>query len=69
MERKVLKSFIRTNIKNIVACSHDYKLLCVDDKPFKLYLDENGVYNFINSMIKESKYCSHVMKKNSTKNL
>ena len=27
------------------------------------YLGEDGVYNFINSMIRESKYCSEVIKK------
>ena len=27
------------------------------------YLGEDGVYNFINSMIRESKYCSQVIKK------
>ena len=40
-----------------VACSYGYKLVCVDDKfskPFKSYLDEDVVSNFINSMIKES---------------
>ena len=39
---------------------------CVDNKfsnDFKLYLGEDAVYNFISSMIKESKYCSDVMKK------
>ena len=36
------------------ACSHGYKLACIDDKfskPFKSYLDENAAYNFISSMI------------------
>ena len=36
------------------ACSNGYKLVCVDDKlskPFKSYLGEDAVYNFI------SKYC------------
>ena len=40
-------------------CSYGYKLVCIDDKfskPFKTYLGEDAVYNFINSMIKESKY-------------
>ena len=49
-----------------VACSYGYKLICVDDKfskPFKSYLHEDAVYNFISSMIKESKYCSNVKKK------
>ena len=48
-----------------VACSYGYKLVCVDDKfskPFKSYLGEDTVYNFISSM-KESKYCSDVIKK------
>ena len=49
-----------------VACSYGYKLLCVDDKfskPFKPYLSEDVVYNFIGSMIEESKCCSDMMKK------
>ena len=57
--------------KNI-ACSYSYKLVCVDDKfskPFKTYLSENAVYDFINSMIKESKYCSDVIKKTQPKKL
>ena len=50
-----------------VACSYGYKLVCVDDrfsKPFKSYLGEDVVYNF---MIEASKYCSHVMKKHFNK--
>ena len=53
-----------------VVCSYGYKLECVDDKfskPFKSYLDEHAAYNFISSMIKESKYCSDVMKKHFNK--
>ena len=45
-------------------------MLCVNDKfrkRFKTYLGENSVQNFINSMIKESKYCSEVMKKHFNK--
>ena len=34
-----------------------------------LYLGENFVYNFINSVIEESKYCSDVMKKQLNKEL
>ena len=37
--------------------------------PFKSYLGEDAVYNFINSMVDESKYCSNVMKKKLTKDL
>ena len=55
-----------------VACSYGYKLLCIDDKfskPFKLYLGKDAIYNVINSMIEESKYCGDVMKKNLNKKL
>ena len=31
-------------------------------KPFKKYLGKDAVYNFINSMIEESRYCNEVMK-------
>ena len=34
-----------------IACSYDYKLVYVDNKfskPFKLYLGQDAVYNFIN---------------------
>ena len=53
-----------------VACSYNYKLVCVDDnfcKPFKPYLGKNAVYNFISSMIEENKYGSDVMKKHTSK--
>ena len=55
-----------------VAWSYGYILACVGDKfskPFKSYLGEDTVYNFISSMIKVSKYCSDVMKKNFNKEL
>ena len=42
-----------------LGCSYGYKLLCVDckfSKPFKSYVGEDAVYDFINSMIEESKY-------------
>ena len=35
--------------------------VCVDDtfsKSFQTYLGKDAVYNFINSLIEESKYCS-----------
>ena len=53
-----------------IACSYGYKLECVDDKlikPFKSYLREDAGYNFISSMIEESKYCRDVMKKHFNK--
>ena len=55
-----------------IACSYGYKLVCVDDKfskAFKTYLGENAKCNFINSMIKESKYYIEVMKKHFNKEL
>ena len=55
-----------------VACSYGYKLVCVDGQfsnPFKSYLGKDSVYNFISSMIEESKYCSDVMKKKINKEL
>ena len=38
--------------------------MCIDkfSTPFKSYLGEDGVYNFVNSMIEENKYCSDVLK-------
>ena len=36
-----------------VACSHGYKLVCVDDKfskPFKSYLGKEAVYTFISNI-------------------
>ena len=52
-----------------IACSYGYKFVCVDDKPFKTYVDEDAVYNFINIIIEESKHCSDVMKKYFNKEL
>ena len=55
-----------------IACSCGYKLVCADDKfskPFKTYLGEDAIYNFINNMIEESKYCSEVIKKHFNKEL
>ena len=51
-----------------VAFSYGCKLVCVNDKfskPFKSYLGEDDVYNFISSMIEESECYSDVMKKQS----
>ena len=46
--------------------------MCQNDKfskPFKTYLDKNAVYNFINNIIEESKYCSEMVKKHFNKHL
>ena len=55
-----------------VACSYGHKLVCVDDTfsmPFKSYLAKDVVYNFISSIVEESKYCSDVIKNILTRNL
>ena len=55
-----------------VSCGYGYKLVSVDDtfsKPFKSYLGEDTVHNFINSIDEESKHCSDVMKKHFNKEL
>ena len=41
-----------------VPWSYGYKLACVDDKFSKPYLRKDAVYNFINSIIEESKCCN-----------
>ena len=59
------ESYTKKYQKN-VACSYGHKLVCVDDKfsePFRSYLGKDAVYNFTDSMKKESKYFSDVMKK------
>ena len=38
-------------------------------KPFKSYLGEDAVCNYIKSIIKESRYCGEVMKKHFNKDL
>ena len=38
-------------------------------KSCKTYLGEDAVYNFINNMIKESKYCSDMIKNHFNKEL
>ena len=55
-----------------VTCSYRYKLVCVDDKfskPFKSYLGKDTAYDFISSMIEESRYCTDVTKKHFNKEL
>ena len=67
MKRKIQNSPILTIIKNILLVVMAINQLCVDDKfikHFKTYLDKDAVYNFIDNVIKNSKYCSDVMKKN-----
>ena len=56
----------KNNFQNHVGCSFGYKLLCVDDqfsRPYRSYLGQNTAHKFITNMVKESKYCSRMMKK------
>ena len=62
MEAK-FKWFLYKKYQNHACCSYRNKLVYVDDKfskPFKSDLGEDAIYNFINSMIEENKYCSDV---------
>ena len=65
--------FYTNKYQKQVGCSYSYTLLvCLNDKlnrPFKLYLGVDDVYNCINSMIKRSKYCTYIMNKSCNKNL
>ena len=38
-------------------------------KPFSPYLDEDAVYNFINSMMEESNLCTDIMNKHFNKEI
>ena len=70
--KKCLNEFYINKYKKDVASSCGYKLVCVDDKfskHFRSYWDEDTVYNFISSMIEESKCCTDVMKKHFSKEL
>ena len=65
------ESYANKNQKH-VALSYGNKLVCVNDqlsKPFKSYLGGNAVYNFINIMIEESKFCTNIMQKHLNKEL
>ena len=62
----------RKKYQKHISCSYGYRLVCVDDKfskPFRTYLGENTVNNFINNLIEENKYCGDVMKKHFNKDL
>ena len=67
-----IKEYYTNKYQKHIASSYGYKLVWVDDTfsmRFKTYLGKDAVYNFINSMIKESKYCSNMMKKGFNKEL
>ena len=66
------KESYKNKYQKFIACSYSCKLVHVDDnlsKSFKTYLGKGAVYNFINSMIEERKYCSDLIKYILTKNL
>ena len=72
MESKIKKKTYTNKYQKYIVCSYGYKLVCPDDtfsKLFKKYLGEDAVYNFINSVIEESEYCSKMMKKHFSKEL
>ena len=54
-------------------CGYGYKVVCCYDdkhtKPIQLYRGEKAVYNFMENMLKEVKYCKKVMKKHFDKPL
>ena len=59
-KKKIQMKLILKNYQKHVECNFGYKLVCVDDKVSKPL---DAVYDFINCMIEESKYCSDVTKK------
>ena len=48
-------------------CGYGYKVVCCYDdkysKPIKIYRGEKAVYNFMEKMLEEVKYCKYVMTK------
>ena len=70
--KQIPKGPYTNKYENHIGWGYGYKEVCVDDefsKVFKTYLDKDVVYNFINNMIEESKYCIEVMDKNFYKEL
>ena len=69
MKNKILKSLIRTEIKNmlLVVIAINYCVVDKFSKTFNSYLGEDVIYNFINSMMKESKSCTDIMRKHFNK--
>ena len=61
--RQNLNEFFVNKYQKHVAYGYKFS------KPFKSHLGKDAVYNFICSMIEESKYCSDAMKKHFNKEL
>ena len=69
-EKQNLEESYMNKYQKHIGCSYGYKLVCVADKfskSFKPYLDEDVVYNFINSLTRESKFYIDIMKKHFSK--
>ena len=64
-EKKNPKESYTNKYQKHISSSYGYELVCVDDKFSKPFKD--AIYNFINSMIEKSKYCSDMMKKHFNK--
>ena len=55
-----------------IPCSFAYKIVCIDDKFTKsniIYRGENAVYEFIEAILEEYKYCKKIINKHFNKNL
>ena len=54
-------------------CGYGYKLVCCYDdkytKPLQIYRGENAVYQFMEAMLEEVKYCNKIKKKHFNKDL
>ena len=64
------EEFYMSKYQKHITCGYSYKLVRVHDNYsnyFKSYLGEDVVYNFINGMIEEGKYCTGMMKKHFNK--
>ena len=71
-EKQNSKESYTNKYQKHVADGYGYKLVFAHDKfskPFKTYLVKDAVYNVVNSMIEESKYCIDAMKKNFNREL
>ena len=66
------KSYTETYQKH-TDCGYGYKVVCCYDnkytKPEQIYRGENAVYQFMENMLEEVKYCKNIMKKRFNKPL
>ena len=71
-ENNIAVVIVCTLYQKLVTCIYDYELESADGKfrkPFKSYLGEDVVCNFINSMTEKSKLCIDIKKNKLTRNL